>query len=235
MCEIISCKEKVTNIDILFYMSELVSKAVVGYCERVGDTVLSEPVNLVSNLVFFISAFLVYKLYKSKNITGFGYWFLFALLLLIGTGSSLWHSFRNPYTLALDAIPIFVFFLLLLFLFIKKLISSSSKAIIVVLGIFLLQIAMSYLFPQVLNGSIRHVVNAIVFLGLSTFLFKENKVARKDIVLALSLYVLAIICRSVDNTICPYFPLGTHFLWHSLNAFAAYFAIKILLGVKSVK
>ncbi len=216
-------------------MPNFISKTVTMYCERVGDTFLAEPLNFVSNLAFFISAFSLYRLYKASKVTGFGYWFLFALLILIGTGSSLWHSFRNPYTLALDAVPIFVFFLSLLFLFIKKLLGSNLKAFGMVVTFFLLQIGMSYLFPQFLNGSVRHVVNALVFLGLSTYLYGRNENIRQDIVVTLSLYILAIICRSVDNTICPYFPLGTHFLWHTLNAIAAYFAIKILLGVKPIR
>lgn len=216
-------------------MFNFVSRATVGYCERVGNTFFSEPLNLISNLAFFISAFLIYRLYKVNQVTGFSYWFLFALLLLIGAGSSLWHSFRTSYSLAFDSIPIFIFFLSLLFLLAKKFLGGVSKAIVFVLGFFFLQIVVSYLFPQFLNGSIRHIVNAFVFLGIASLLYKQNKAIRKDIVVCLSLYVLAIICRSVDNIICVYFPIGTHFLWHTLTAFAAYFAIKILLGVKPLR
>ncbi len=213
-------------------MFNFVSQSVTDYCERVGELFLSEPLNLVSSLAFFVSALLVYKLYKNKKVTGFGYWPLFYLLILIGIGSSLWHCFRNSYTLALDAMPVFIFLLLFIYLLLRKLLNSSFKAFMFVVAFFLFQVGVSYLFPQILNGSVRHVVNAVVFITLGSLIYKRNPLLRKDIVLALSLYAFAIIFRSIDNQVCLSFPVGTHFLWHILNATASYFAIKILLNVK---
>src|SRR5687768_16209291 len=133
-------------------MINLFSNALVNYCELAGDTFLSEPLNLFSNLAFFGSAYMVYKLYKDMNVKKFYYWFLFAMLIIIGTGSSLWHSIRNPYTHVLDAVPIFIFLLSLLFLLIHTIVESSWKSFGIVAAFFLLQLGLSYFFPKVLNG-----------------------------------------------------------------------------------
>lgn len=214
-------------------MLNFVSKSVVEYCERIGESFLSEPLNLISNIAFFLSAFFVYRLFKTKKVKGLSYWLLFFLLLLIGVGSTLWHSFRNPYTLALDAIPSFILLLSITYILFRKLLNNNLKALLLVLAFFLFQVEASYIFPQVMNGSIRHFVNACILIVLSSIVYKRNPVVRKELVAAITLYILAILFRSIDNFACPYFPVGTHFLWHVLNATAAYFAIKTLLGIKS--
>lgn len=213
-------------------MLDFISRTVPEYCERTGNTLLAEPLNLLSNLAFFVSAFFVYRLYKSKKIARLKYWFLLFLLLLIGIGSSLWHSLRTPLTLALDAVPIFIFFLSFIYLLLRKLLGSNLKALVSVLIFFLIQVGVSYIFPTVLNGSVRHVVNAITFIGLGSLVYERNPAVRRDIALALTVYIFAIFTRSIDHQICDLFPVGTHFLWHILTAAASYFAIKTLLGMK---
>jgi hypothetical protein len=32
------------------------------------------------------------------------------------------------------------------------------------------------------------------------------------------LFIVSLSARTVDNLVCPVWPLGTHFLWHLLNA-----------------
>ena len=44
--------------------------------------------------------------------------------------------------------------------------------------------------------------------------------------MAAGAYALALVFRVIDEAVCPAVPIGTHFLWHSLNGFAAYLAIR---------
>jgi hypothetical protein len=37
-----------------------------------------------------------------------------------------------------------------------------------------------------------------------------------------AVFVVSIVFRSIDNAVCPVLPLGTHFLWHCLNAYVLY-------------
>ena len=216
-------------------MNDIYLRLATEYCERVGDEFYSEPVNAISNIAFFVSAFFVYRLLKKNNIKHFSYWFLFALLLLVGTGSLLYHTFRNPFTLALDAIPIYIFFLTFIYVLLERLTKSRSIAAFLLAGFFVVQILASYTFPTFLSGSIRHVVNGITFFGLIFWLHK--KYARLDpyVIAAFFVYILAIVFRSIDNSICSMVPIGTHFLWHIFNATAVYFAIRALLNIDLLK
>ena len=35
--------------------------------------------------------------------------------------------------------------------------------------------------------------------------------------------------RSIDLSVCPYFPVGTHFLWHILNGGVVYLVMHVLI------
>ena len=212
-------------------MDDLYSRSVTYYCERTDIRFYSEPLNALSNISFFISAILVYRLLKKKNANAYYYRFLPYLLLFIGTGSLLWHSFRNPFTLVLDAIPIWIFFLLIIFILIHKLARSKNTATIILTSYFFIQVLASYVFTDFFNGSIRHVVNGVAFVGIIAWVYKKYAHVSGNLIAAFLLYILAIVFRSIDNAVCAYLTVGTHFLWHILNAIAAYLAIKVLLDI----
>ncbi len=214
-------------------MENLYSRSVVGYCERLGNSLFSEPINLISNFAFLLSAFFIFRLYKIHKISGTWHWVLFYLTLSIGIGSALWHSFRTPTTHAFDAIPIYLFLLTFLFLLLKNLTKNIRKSIIGILGFLLFQIIVSVYLPGFLNGSIRHVVNASVFILLCLWIYEKKKL-NSNLVIALLMYVFGITFRTIDNSVCSVFPFGTHFLWHVLTAIASYFAVKGLVGLESM-
>jgi hypothetical protein len=40
---------------------------------------------------------------------------------------------------------------------------------------------------------------------------------------------MSLIFRSIDMAVCPELPLGTHFLWHLLNAVVLYLLLRAAL------
>ena len=40
---------------------------------------------------------------------------------------------------------------------------------------------------------------------------------------------MSLFCRAIDREICDVFPLGSHFLWHTLNATLLYILLKQLV------
>ncbi len=210
-------------------MQNVYSQSVVEYCERVGNSLLSEPINLFSNLAFFIAALLAYRLIVKFKL-GTAYKVIALIILVIGIGSSAWHSVRTPFAHAMDFLPIFAFFLLYLYQLVKRLTTNKYLPALVTLGFLGLQIAMSIMFPTVLNGSVRHVVNLFLLSGVIYIVNAQNKI--KDyLVWMFVCYLVAVICRTLDNTVCSYFPIGTHFLWHILTASTVYFAFKSLVSL----
>ena len=43
------------------------------------------------------------------------------------------------------------------------------------------------------------------------------------------IFALSVVFRTVDNAVCPVFPLGTHFVWHCLNAVLLYLLLRAAL------
>ena len=49
------------------------------------------------------------------------------------------------------------------------------------------------------------------------------------LLVALAVFSLALVFRTVDSMICPYFQIGTHFLWHILNGVLVYLSVRALI------
>ena len=216
-------------------MENLYARSVIEYCERIGNSFFAEPINFLSNAAFLFSAFFIFKLLKNHNEKSIGYWILFCFVLLIGLGSSLWHSFRTPFAHALDAVPIYLFLLVFLYLLLNKLTRSAKYSVLGIFSFVGLQIVVSVYFPAALNGSIRHIVNATVFFLLNLWIYKKSKQLNLNFIFAFLVYVVGILFRTIDNAVCSMFPLGTHFLWHMCTAGATYLVVKGLIRLESKK
>jgi hypothetical protein len=58
---------------------------------------------------------------------------------------------------------------------------------------------------------------------------RNQKIGRYLLLAAAGVYFHALLFRTIDLEICSAFPVGTHFLWHSLNSLAAYLAMRCLI------
>ncbi len=58
---------------------------------------------------------------------------------------------------------------------------------------------------------------ALLGVGIAGLLLHEWEAGRA-LLLAACLFGLSLTFRSLDDALCPSWPVGTHFLWHMLNA-----------------
>lgn len=204
------------------------------YCEKVANSIFIEPVNALTNLAFLISTILTYKMLKAKNIKNSIYYFFPWIIFLIGFGSTSWHLYRSPVTLLFDAIPIYIFLGLSFFLLLRKLVKNTNLTFGAIGLFILLQIFLTINFPYIFNGSIRHIINAIILLALVFWTYKKVGKVALQLVFVFLIYIVGIIFRTIDLQICPIFNVGTHFLWHLLVAWGAYLIVRFLINTKSV-
>ena len=81
------------------------------YCERTQLGFWNEPLNILSNLAFFIASLsLFYRIRTFQKVSKF-YLFFSALIAVIGFGSIMFHAHPVPLTLWADVLPIFSFIL----------------------------------------------------------------------------------------------------------------------------
>src|SRR3546814_2691097 len=93
------------------------------YCERVGPGLWAEPLNLVTNLAFILAGVLLVvalrraepAVRRDPAIIG-----LAVLVLVVGIGSGLFHSFATRWAALAAVIPIALFILFYLYLALRR-------------------------------------------------------------------------------------------------------------------
>ncbi|MBI4405907.1 MAG: ceramidase domain-containing protein [Deltaproteobacteria bacterium] len=185
---------------------------------------LNEPVNLFSNIAFILAALLLFrKRARHPNVSP-----LVALvpwlILTVGVGSTLFHSFAMFWSILADTIPIGVCVLWMFGLLIRKAFQLQLWAIL--LAYTLLLIATLF-FVVTVDG---HSVNfsqpyfaAVIAIVVIAILSQIQKIqGRHRLVLAGLAFVLALIARMGDAAICPHLAVGSHFAWHIFSACGFY-------------
>ncbi len=203
------------------------------YCERQGPGVFAEPVNAITNAAFLIAGLLALREIQKHTEVSPGTQALPWMLAIVAVGSALYHTIRNPYTLVIDAVPLFAFILWAIFLLLRQGLRTERPAAIIVTAFVALEILLSATVPrEFLNGSTRHAV-ALAFSGFVVLIIARRfgNIAWRAVPV-LSFYALAVICRTVDPLVCPSFPIGTHFLWHVFGATASFFVVHLIVIVE---
>jgi hypothetical protein len=196
------------------------------YCERAGDAGLwAEPLNAVTNLAFIIAAYYAARALRGSSFKTHGdVWLLTIALFSIGVGSGLWHLYATQETMLADIIPIGIFIHLFFLSALRRLFGLPWIGVLVGVGAFIgaSAVAEAYLSPDMLNGSVMYLP-AISALALFAVILKlKLHPAARGFVIALGVFILSITFRTIDISICSNLPIGTHFLWHCLNAYVLY-------------
>jgi hypothetical protein len=128
-----------------------------------------------------------------------------------------------------DVIPIAVFIYGYLLLALQRFLRLSLGISAAILIAFAASAqALSWLAPpRALNGSIDYVP---ALLALAVVAGAAQGPARRGLGAAVMLFTVSLALRSVDLAVCDAFPLGTHFVWHVLNAAVLYLLLQTAIG-----
>lgn len=207
------------------------------YCER-GSSMdfFAEPLNAISNIAFILVGFGIYNLLRKNRIQRVEYKAVLVLVILVGFGSFLWHATGTSYALILDVIPSALSFALITYIFLSKLIGNKLLALLLVLLLLPLRFFISsFATTDNISSLIRNLINATVFLVMIVLAFKKYGRIAFEGLGVLTVYILAITMRIIDGQVCSTFYVGTHFLWHILNALAVYLAVRFLIKLERIQ
>ena len=190
------------------------------YCERTNQQIFNEPVNAISNIFFIIVSLSLIKILR-KNQSNKIYYIQPILIFFIGIGSFLFHLNPNIITLYSDVIPIFLFSLSFIFFFNRDVININylNNTLLFLLFFFLFLFITPKLNYEILNGSEFYFANYFFLTMYTIWLYLKKSDFFQLLLLGFIFFNLSILLRSLDNHICEYFSIGTHFLWHFLNAY----------------
>lgn len=199
------------------------------YCERIMPGLWSEPLNAVSNISFVIAAWVIWQLTRRQQKVPIGVWILIVLAASIGIGSTLFHTFATQWANLLDVIPIVLFQLCFIWLYSRQVVRMKYGYAGALLVGFLLASNFSTKFTNILNGSLSYAPAFLVLLGFGLYHYQQQKREPFILLAASAVFLLALLFRTLDREICPYFSIGTHFLWHLCNSILLYLSARALI------
>ena len=205
------------------------------YCERTGPGLWNEPLNAVTNLAFIVAALMALRLWRARpGLTWRNGWdllLLIALLVAIGIGSALWHTFATRWAMSADTYPILVFINVFLLAFLVRLAGLRWLGTIVFFALFhLLNRGVGGAFPRdFLNGSIFYGPTWATLLVMTALLAARKHPAARSFALATGIFTVSLVFRTIDEAVCTAVPIGTHFLWHVCNAIVLYLLLAALV------
>lgn len=205
------------------------NRAIDLYCERTGPELCSEPVNAATNLLFLLAAWMAWRYAKRLDVLTPPVWALIALLAAIGIGSGLFHTFATGWAVVLDVVPILLFELAYLWQYYRRVAAFSRMLSAVVLAAFILATGAAAPFGALLNGSLSYAPSLLFLLGTGLYHRLARRQGRNALLIAAGLFAWSLFFRTVDSAVCNVFALGTHFLWHVLNATVLYLLMRALL------
>lgn len=224
------------------------------YCERGTSTaLLAEPFNAASNAAFLLAALvgLQLLLWRPREDRSADHYLLIGLVFLMGLGSLTFHLFATTETALADVIPISLFMLVYLSFVLNRFLSvPPGWTVLLVLG-FAGLIALTgeikcgerlIALPGAsvpgakpcLNGSLFYLpaLGALIVMGL--LLKERGHRAAPYLLWAAAVFAVSVTFRSLDMALCSDTvfdgrKIGTHFLWHLLNALMLFLLLRASL------
>lgn len=224
--------------DYLFKPDDVLNTPLVhffGVCERQQpDNMFAEPLNVLSSIGFFIAAFLIFNKCRNhpeiKNERKLDIHVLNILMVAIGCGSIIFHMAPSHYTELLDITFIVIFINLFFFSFLVRIAKLKIYQIVVTYLAFTGSTHMLVSqFPNAMNDSIAYLSSVFTVVFIAFYLRIKRRSGSSDFMLAAVLGLISLFFRSIDNYVCDQIRMGTHFMWHSLNAFVMYLLMKQLV------
>ncbi len=184
------------------------------YCERLEPGLWAEPVNAITNLAFFAAAVAIAKCAGSHRRMNRDAVLLIGLIIAIGAGSSLFHTFATVWAAYLDEIPILLFQLVFLWLYARRIMSLARWQATLLLAIFIGLVFFVRQLPPILNGSLIYAPALMVLILLGVFHRFRAQHEPYLLLVAAGVFLVALLFRTLDLAICDQLAVGTHFLWH---------------------
>jgi hypothetical protein len=209
--------------------------SVDAYCERTDPSLWSEPLNAVTNAAFLVAAVLLWQTVESTRSAGAtvapSVRSLPALLGLIGLCSLLFHTVATVWAGLADTLSILLFGCVFLYAFLRH--TAGLHLWIALLGAGSFTVA-SYFTPAFLPAGFLNQSGAYFpyiagLLAIAVFLRATGRPGWRVFLFGISLFCVSLALRTIDPQVCDTFPLGTHFLWHVLNAGVLFLLARELL------
>jgi len=202
------------------------------YCERVSSDLFAEPINFLSNIAFIIAFYILIRRLKDasfgdkalKNCSTI----LTYIILFIGLGSFLFHAFGNLWSAFADTFPIMIFILFYLYIAVRFYLKQNHFVAATALIIFLsLNVFLGYAGIEEISSYLTALF-AMLLISVISLMRDEIEISRGLFTTSI-IFMISLTFRQLDNFACSYMSLGTHWIWHILNAILLYSLVLLFI------
>jgi hypothetical protein len=195
------------------------------YCERTDASFWAEPANALTNAAFLVAAAAAFWLWRQGGSRDWSALALIVVVVVVGLGSFAFHTLATRGAVLADVIPIAVFIYGYLLLALRRFLGlAAGVAVAIVVAFAVGAQALSSLVPSAfLNGSIGYLPALAALIVVAR---AARGRARRGLELATMIFTVSLALRTIDLAACDTFPLGTHFIWHLLNAVVLYVLLR---------
>jgi hypothetical protein len=223
------------------------------YCERGTNAALgAEPINAISNAGFLLAALIAWQLllWRPREERSADQFLLVALAFLIGFGSLAFHLYADEGTALADIVPIGLFMLVYLGFALNRFLAvPPGWTVLLAVGFTVLVGAAMHVYcweggvglpgtvadaKPCLNGSVAYLPALAALIVVGMVLVERHHRAGPYIAWAAVVFAVSIVFRSVDLSFCDQVVIdgrkvGTHFIWHLLNAVVLFLLLRASL------
>lgn len=187
------------------------------YCERMDPSFWAEPVNALTNLAFLLSAMIMWPRVRGL-IWGR---VLCVVLASIGLASGAFHTHAVGWTGLADVLAIVVYALIYIYLANRFFWNMRVGWAVVATAGFIPYAALTIPLFQYLPGlgeSAQYMPLPVMILAYAWMLRRRFPDTARGLAIGAAILLVSLTFRSIDMPLCPAIPMGTHFMWHVLNA-----------------
>lgn len=225
------------------------SQQIFIYCERGQDPAFwAEPMNALTNGAFIIAAAVATREYlaapaQRRHVAAA---LLIALTYIIGVGSFLFHTYATRWAALADTIPIALFMLAYFGFLLRRFLGLHWAVAVAGVAAFYgtlwyagtIECRYDTLLPitsragaRCFNGTVGYAPAFIALVGAAALLALLRHPAWRLIGLAGLVFLASMTFRTLDLELCSRIrvgeiAVGTHFLWHVLNALTLYLLLR---------
>ncbi|MFM1813784.1 MAG: hypothetical protein RLZ98_479 [Pseudomonadota bacterium] len=212
------------------------------YCERTSAAFDAEPVNAITNAAFLIAAIAIWRLVsgaRSHHPYSASVKLLALIVFAVGAGSFAFHTVGTKWAEWADVIPILLFMVAYLWIILGALFFWSAwLKLPAVATFFVLTYWLSLesttalltpLMPAKLAEGAMYVPTLILMMAMAIATMGRRPGTSRMFLVAGGVFTLSFLARTLDGPLCQILPLGTHFLWHILNATVLYLLCRALV------
>ncbi len=192
------------------------------YCERLGPGFWAEPFNALTNLGFLMAAAAIFVRQRRAGRTDKQFLVLALLTASVGIGSFLFHTLANRWSLIADIVPIAVVIYSFFFVALTRLLRlSATVAGLLTATLLVLSPVLETVAKPLLGGSATYAPGLIATFGVAVAVPLAGRGSMPRLLVAAgSIFSAALVFRILDAPLCGSWSVGTHFIWHLLNAVA---------------